>query len=144
VSAANQAVIRLRSLKDQIRDRMGKNRDATLQRAGADLTAILTAIEGEIYQYRNRSSQDPLNFPIRLNNKLAALQSVVESGDFKPTEQAYAVFTELSARLDREFARIDSAVKTDVQRFNRLLRAKRVEPIRDAPPATGRSTEPGA
>jgi hypothetical protein len=48
----------------------------------------VTGIEGEIYQYRNQSSQDPLNFPIKLNNKLAALQGVVESADSKPTDRA--------------------------------------------------------
>ena len=57
-------------------------------------------MEGEIYQYRNRSSQDPLNFPIKLNNKLAALQGIVESGDYRPTDQSQAVFKELSAQLD--------------------------------------------
>ncbi len=64
----------------------------------------MTAVEGEIYQYRNRSSQDPLNYPIRLNNKLAALQGVVEAGDNRPTDQAQAIFKDLSARLDKELA----------------------------------------
>ena len=68
----------------------------------------LTEIEGEIYQYRNRSSQDPLNYPIRLNNKLAALQGIVESGDYKPTDQSYAVFKDLSARLDKQLAQLDA------------------------------------
>jgi hypothetical protein len=47
-----------------------------------------------------------------LNNKLAALQSIVESGDARPTDQAYAVFKELSAQLDRDLARLDEVVKT--------------------------------
>ena len=73
-------------------------------------------MEGEIYQYRNRSSQDPLNYPIRLNNKLAALQGIVESGDAKPTDQSYAVFKDLSARLDKELARLEAVVKADAAR----------------------------
>ena len=68
-------------------------------------------MEGEIYQYRNRSSQDPLNFPIRLNNKLAALQGIVESGDYKPTDQSYAVFKDLSAQLDQQLARLEAIAK---------------------------------
>jgi photosystem II stability/assembly factor-like uncharacterized protein len=143
VSDANQAVIRLRSWKDQIRERLAKDRDAALHRAGAALTTRLTEIEGQIYQYRNRSSQDPLNFPIRLNNKLAALQHVVESGDFRPTEQSYAVFRELSARLDEELARIEQALRTDVAGFNRLLGSKKMDPIVDTP-AIERGTGPGA
>ena len=92
VTQANEAVIRIRSVKDQVADRMKQwaatQKDRKLSQAamlGNALTEKLTAIEGEIYQYRNRSSQDPLNYPIKLNNKLAALQGVVEGGDGKPT-----------------------------------------------------------
>jgi hypothetical protein len=144
VSQANEAVVRLRSLKDQIKDRLGKTTDRRVARAGEALTTKLTEIEGEIYQYRNRSSQDPLNFPIKLNNKLAALQGIVEGGDAKPTDQAYAVFKELSARLDTELGRIDAAVKADVEAFNRLLRGRKLDPIRDAPPKGEATTEPQA
>jgi hypothetical protein len=142
LSAANGAVVRLRSLKEQIKNRLDQTSDARIKRAGADLANRLTGIEGEIYQHRNRSSQDPLNFPIRLNNKLASLKSVVESGDARPTDQAYAVFKELSARLDRELARVDTAVATEVAAFNRLLRARRLDPVTDAPPSAARETEP--
>ncbi len=131
VSDANQAVIRIRSLKDQIKDRQGKTTDKKIGQAAAALTTKLTDIEGEIYQYRNRSSQDPLNFPIKLNNKLAALQGIVEGGDAKPTDSSYAVFKELSGRLDQQLGRIDSTVKTDVEAFNKLLRGKKLEPVKD-------------
>ena len=81
VTVANEAVIRIRNLKSQIADRTGKASDQSLKAVAQTLTDKLTDVEGEIYQYRNRSSQDPLNYPIRLNNKLAALQGIVESGD---------------------------------------------------------------
>ena len=99
VTAANTAVLRIRDLKEQIADRTKKANDAKVTAAGDALTERLTAVEGEIYQYRNRSSQDPLNFPIKLNNKLAALQGIVESGDFRPTDPSQVVFKELSAWL---------------------------------------------
>jgi hypothetical protein len=121
VSEANRAVIRIRSLKEQITERMGKASRADIKTVGQALIDRLTAVEGEIYQHRLRSGQDPLNFPIRLNNKLAALQGTVESGDYRPTDQAVAVFKELSARLDRELARLDALVKTDLAAFNTLL-----------------------
>jgi hypothetical protein len=73
-----------------------------------DLLQKLTAIEGEIYQYRNQSSQDPLNYPIKLNNKLAALEGVVESADTRPTEQSYGVFKDLSSRLDAQIGRLET------------------------------------
>jgi photosystem II stability/assembly factor-like uncharacterized protein len=136
VSDANQAVIRIRALKDQIKDRTSKTPDKKLSQAATALTTKLTDIEGEIYQYRNRSSQDPLNFPIKLNNKLAALQGIVESGDAKPTDNSYVVFKELAGRLDQQLARLDAAVKTDVEAFNRQLRSRKLEPVTDKAPAS--------
>jgi photosystem II stability/assembly factor-like uncharacterized protein len=131
VTAANEAVVRIRSVKDQIAERLGRTTDAKIKTAGQLLADKLTAVEGEIYQYRNRSSQDPLNYPIRLNNKLAALQGIVESGDNKPTDQSYAVFKDLSARLDKQLAELDSLAKVDLAAFNKLLAGKKLAPVRD-------------
>ena len=130
VSAANEAVIRIRDLKSQISDRATKGSDAAIKSAADALAAKLTDVEGEIYQHRNRSGQDPLNYPIRLNNKLAALQGVVESGDFKPTDQVHAVFKDLSARLDAQLARLDALIKGDVAAFNKQLAAKSLQVVK--------------
>jgi len=135
VNAANEVVIRIRSVKDQINARLAKTNDGAIKTAGEPLLDKLTSIEGEIYQYRNRSSQDPLNFPIRLNNKLAALQGLVEIGDSKPTDQSYAVFKELSSRLDKQFGQLDSVFSIDLVNFNKLLQRKKIEPVKDALPA---------
>jgi photosystem II stability/assembly factor-like uncharacterized protein len=129
VSAANEAIIRIRAIKDQVGDRLKKTSDGKIKTAGDTLTEKLTAIEGEIYQYRNRSNQDPLNFPIRLNNKLAALQGIVETGDYRPTDQSYAVFKELSGRLDKQFGALDALLKSDLEPFNRLLARKKLGPV---------------
>jgi photosystem II stability/assembly factor-like uncharacterized protein len=137
VGLANESVLRIRSLKDQIAERLSKTSDAALKSSGQALSDKLTDIEGEIYQYRNRSNQDPLNYPIRLNNKLAALQGVVEMGDIKPTDQAQAMFKDLSARLDKQLARLDALVKSDLAATNTLLAGQKLEPIKDGVPAAG-------
>jgi hypothetical protein len=136
VTQANEAVIRIRSVKEQVADRVKQweatQKDRKLSKAamlGDALTAKLTAIEGEIYQYRNRSSQDPLNYPIKLNNKLAALQGVVEGGDGKPTAQSYTVFKELAGRLDAELAKLDAALKAGLPVFNKEIARKKLEPV---------------
>ncbi|MBC7494667.1 MAG: hypothetical protein H7221_06625, partial [Flavobacterium sp.] len=71
----------------------------------------LSVIEGNLYQVKNQSSQDPLNFPIKLNNKLASLQRVVESGEYKPTAGSYIVFKELKAELAKELNQLDKILK---------------------------------
>jgi len=103
-------------------------------RAAADsLRARLGVVEDSIYNPRLQSSQDPLNFPIRLNNKIAALAGVVESAEAAPTEQSYTVFDELSRHLDLQLAALDRLVKTDLPALNALLRARHLAEIRAEP-----------
>ncbi len=133
LSEANGAVVRIRALKAQIADRLGKldrEKNAQVIGEGESLGQILTGIEGEIYQYRNQSSQDPLNFPIKLNNKLAALMGAVQSADARPTRQSHEVFKDLSTRLGVQLERLDSATKTAVPAFNTLLASRKLEPIK--------------
>jgi hypothetical protein len=76
VSAANEAVIRIRAVK---KDLAARTPAGPSKRDVDRLVADLSAVEEALYQVRNRSGQDPLNFPIKLNNKLAALQRSVET-----------------------------------------------------------------
>ena len=70
--------------------------------AGTALNKNLTAVEETLYQTKNQSNQDPLNYPIRLNNKLAALGGVVGSAEAAPTAQSYAVYDELVTQIDAQ------------------------------------------
>jgi photosystem II stability/assembly factor-like uncharacterized protein len=128
-NAANQAVIRIRSLRDQVRDRAASSTNAGLRTQADAITAELTRIEEELYQTRNRSGQDPLNFPIKLNNRLSALRRSVETGDSKPTAAAYVVLRELSAELDKHLAALDRVVTRDIERFNSRAAEWNVKPI---------------
>jgi photosystem II stability/assembly factor-like uncharacterized protein len=129
-SEANEMVIRIRDLKKQIKERTDKADDAAIRTAAGSLSNKLSAVEEEIYQVRNRSSQDPLNFPIRLNNQIAALRRSIETGDGRPTDQSYVVFKELSARLDEQRARLDETLKNDLAQFNKMLAERKLEPLR--------------
>lgn len=140
VTEANSAVIKIRSIREQLEERLAKipeRQRAEIQKLADGLMQPLTAVEEEVYQVRNRSRQDPLNYPIQLNNKIASLAGVVESADYKPTDQSYDVFKELSAELDAELQKMDSAIKTDLPRVNAALERERVEPVDpEAKPAT--------
>jgi photosystem II stability/assembly factor-like uncharacterized protein len=80
-------------------------------KADPSIKDTLSTIEEELYQVRNRSNQDPLNFPIKLNNQIAALMRVIETGDAKPTDQSYVVYKELTERLEKLKARLDATMK---------------------------------
>jgi hypothetical protein len=81
----------------------------------------MAAIEEELYQVKNRSGQDPLNFPIRLNNRLASLRRSVETGDAKPTDGAYKVFAELTAELEDHLNNLKQVLASDLAKVNQEL-----------------------
>ncbi|HJP60154.1 MAG TPA: hypothetical protein VJ865_09140, partial [Gemmatimonadaceae bacterium] len=112
-SEANDAVKTIRNVKAQLADRaqkMSGPRATAFKQVATDLSNRLSAVEGEIYQVKNQSSQDPLNYPIKLNNKIAALSGVVGGIDAKPTSQSYIVFNDLSAQLDRQLSAMRGAL----------------------------------
>lgn len=79
-------------------------------------------IEKALYQTQNRSGQDPLNFPIRLTNKLAHLNALVTVGDFAPTQQDELVRAELTAAIEKQLAAFNNILETDVKSFNEQFR----------------------
>ena len=82
----------------------------------------IIAIEEDLYQVKNQSGQDPLYFPIKLNNRLASLRRSVENGDAKPTDGAYKVFKELSAELEQHLGKLDQTLNSDLPKINQLLK----------------------
>jgi hypothetical protein len=129
VSQANETVILIRELKAQVDDRLANSDDGDLAAAANDFQTALSAVEGEIYQVRNRSNQDPLNFPIKLNNKLAALLGVVEGSENRPTEQSYEVFQYLSDLLDAELETLRDILQNDMPSLNQRLDGLGLDPV---------------
>jgi len=129
VSDANEAVIWIRDIKKALDDRLEHTSDRTITRQANAVKAALASVEEAIYQVKNRSSQDPLNFPIRLNNKLAALMGVVESGEARPTDQSYTVFDRLSASLQQQLDRLDAVVTGDLSTLNQALEGAGLEAV---------------
>ena len=120
VSAADSAVLRIRRLRSGIAARLATASSPEVRRQGDVADRALRAMEDTLYQFRSRSGQDPLNFPIRINNRLAALGRSVTSGDARPTAAAYVVFKELSAELDADLRQLDRVVAREVAAFDRV------------------------
>ena len=90
LSQTNEAVVEIRDIRKQLDAYTERVKDAKVVEAAKALNQKLTAVEEALYQTKNRASEDPLNFPIKLNNKLAALHGTVESSDDPPTLQTTA------------------------------------------------------
>ncbi|MDT8369402.1 MAG: hypothetical protein RQ745_09370 [Longimicrobiales bacterium] len=130
VTDANEAVIRIRAIKEQIEERLDATESDELEALAGEVEGGLSGVEEEIYQVRNRSGQDPLNFPIKLNNKLAALLSHVSGAENRPTEQSYTVFEKLDGELATQLEQLELVIRQDVERLNEMLRSMGLDPIR--------------
>jgi photosystem II stability/assembly factor-like uncharacterized protein len=132
VSAANNAVRTVRNVRFQVDDRTakiaGKPQEAEFKQLATQMMEKLSAEESEIYQVRNQSNQDPLNYPIKLNNKIAALAGVA-SGEYRPTKQVYAVFDSLTQALRVRLTTVKSSLDESLPKINALLKAAGLEPI---------------
>lgn len=130
-SAANQAVIRIRDIRKQMEAGLKETSDPQITAYAKDLTSKLSVIEEDLYQVRNRSSQDPLNFPIKLGNRISAVRRSLETGDAKPTAGVYKVFAELSKELDDQLAKLDNTLKAGIDGLNPMLVNKQMKGIVD-------------
>ena len=130
INDANAAVLRIRDAKVQIEKAVvDSKKDADVSSAADTLKDKLTAVEGEIYQYRSKSGEDPLNFPVMLNDRLAGVTSVLQSGQMPPSAQAREVFAGLSKLLQVQLDRLKALEAKDLATFNAMLKSKGLSPV---------------
>jgi hypothetical protein len=129
VNGANNAIIQIRRLKSQLADRVQKSQNADVKAIAEQFSKELSAVEQDMYQVRNQSNQDPLNFPIRTNNRLASLLRAVVTGDGKPIGNARPIFEDLETELKGETDRLQRALTTYLPRFNQLATRLGIEPV---------------
>ena len=129
VNEANNAIIQIRRIKTQLKERTDKNNSADAKIIAELFTKELTEVEEDVYQVRNQSNQDPLNFPIKTNNRLASLLRVVGTGEGRPIGNAEPIFEDLQKELKAETDRLQRVLGTYLPRFNTLAQRIGMEPI---------------
>ena len=133
VTEVNQVIIRLRDVRKQIDDLVkrleGEEKAAEIREAARALKEKLKSVEEELIQSKSQSNQDPLHYPIKLDNKIAALAGVVASADARPTDQSYELFEELSAKADYQLGILKAIIEVDIQGFNKLVQDSGVPAI---------------
>ncbi|MTE26119.1 WD40/YVTN/BNR-like repeat-containing protein [Winogradskyella ouciana] len=125
---AHKSIKKIRNINKQLGgfQKQYKNDDNVkdLVEKAKKLEEELSNIEKELYQTKNRSGQDPLNFPIKLTNKLGHLNSLVSMGDFPPTEQDIAVKNELTAKIEKQLNAFNNILSDEVKAFNEAFNNK--------------------
>ena len=110
LDSTHKALNKIRSVREELREQMvslgvDESSKALRERAQAMMNAM-TEIEEALVQTKAEATQDVLNFPIRFNNKLAALKSTVATGYGRPTAQQYAVYEDLAVKTDVHLTRL--------------------------------------
>jgi hypothetical protein len=133
LTETHEAIVRIRDVRDQLKGVTERakpvDKDSAIAGASKALTTRLTAVEEALYQTKNRSNQDPLNYPIRLNNKLSQLTGVVNSADARPTDQTVQVYQDIAGKIDVELGRLREALDKDLAAFNALVRERQVPAV---------------
>jgi hypothetical protein len=127
LSRVHETVARLRRVRADLttwRERIAGRPGAESATAGiAALLDGLVPIEEALIQPRIKVHEDPLNYPIRLNNKLASLANAVSTAPCQPSLQAREVFAALQDEAEREIARLNELLAASLPEVNEELRA---------------------
>jgi hypothetical protein len=133
VSEANQGVVDIRRIKEDlafVKNKIGNDTQyKDLADAVKKFESELSVHENNIHQTKNRSVQDPLNYGIKMNNRLAHLMVEQAGGDFAPTRQGEEVRQMLTKMVDEELARLRNTIDGNVEKINTLAREKGVDVV---------------
>jgi len=126
LSETHDAINTLRNIRQQVEDWEKRTRERkdheAVSSAARSLKEKLSPIEDELTQSRAKTRQDTMNFPAKLNGKLAWLAGVVASAQAAPTRQQYELYADLAGRIDVQIQRLQEIIDTDVAAFNGLMR----------------------
>ncbi len=133
VSEGHESIIEIRQVRDQLNHYKGlwkddESKKPLIEKANA-IDKQMSEVEQALYQTKNRSGQDPLNYPIRLTNKLAAVGSQATQGNFAPTKQAMEVKEEMSQKIDEQLSKWESIKAEELPAFNEMVRQQAVDAI---------------
>ena len=122
----NEKILTIRSIKGQVNTLTSLMKESgfkndNITKAGKDLVKSLSTIEEELIQVKSKSRQDPLNYPIKLDNKIAALVGVVSSIDAKPTAQSYDVLEDLVSQAQVHYKKLNKVLTDDLYKFNDMV-----------------------
>lgn len=132
-SEVQRAIKQIRSLRSQINEFTAKLETGDgvkdIKKMGDSINKQMTAVEEALYQTKSKSGQDVLNFPIRLNDKLAGLYGVASSGQNPPSKQSREAFAELGGQSDVQLAKLKKIMDTDLKAFNKMINDKQLPVI---------------
>ncbi|MDX1954132.1 MAG: hypothetical protein SFU20_01285 [Chitinophagaceae bacterium] len=119
----------LRQQMNELTGRWGKSTPKEVKQMADSLSKQMTAIEESLYQTKAKSSQDVLNYPIRLNDKLSGVFDAASSGNFAPSKQVKEVYADLARQCDEQLNKLKDIKEKGLPALNKLIREKELPVI---------------
>lgn len=130
VTRANMAITDIRSIKTDLQYLKGKiSGDKEMKDLIEDFESKLTVIENTIHMTKNQSRQDPLNYGIRINNRLAFLMADSQRGDYPPTDQSLQFFEEIKKELAAEMTALNQLLEEYIGTINSKVSDNKIKMI---------------
>lgn len=130
LTETNQAIIDIRKVRGQVNEVLKRTEDEPITTYAKELLKEMKIIEEALYQTKNESGQDPLNYPIRLNNKLGHLTSLSAIGDYPPTDQSLAYFEEVKELIDAELTKLKAVMNERIPTLNKMVMDAKIEAVK--------------
>jgi methyl-accepting chemotaxis protein len=127
-----KSIKNIRSVRMQINDftaKMDTIGTKEIKKMADSINKQMTAVEEALYQTKSKSGQDVLNFPIRLNDKIAGLYGETASGYMPPSKQSREAFVELGGQADVQLAKLKKIMDTDLKSLNKMINEKQLPVI---------------
>jgi photosystem II stability/assembly factor-like uncharacterized protein len=126
-----KAILHLRKTRAQLQDLEARldSTEKPIKSLAEKIGSRFTAVEEALYQTKSKSSEDMLNYPIRLNDKLSGIYNTADGGNQVPNKQVREVFAELSARADVQLEKLKAIYQTEIPALNKLIYEKQVPVI---------------
>ena len=130
VSKANQQIIDIRSIKNNMNFILDKTKDNNeLQEMINKYLDDISVVENNIHMTKNQSRQDPLNFGIRINNRIAFLLADSQRGDYPPTDQSKEFFSQVKEELNTEIINLRALIERHSQKIEDYIKKNKIELI---------------
>ncbi|MGB2085640.1 MAG: WD40/YVTN/BNR-like repeat-containing protein [Flavobacteriaceae bacterium] len=127
IDKAHKAIKKIRAVNEKLSafqtNFKNNEESAALRSTAQSLSTALSEVEKALYQTQNRSNQDPLNFPIRLTNKLGHINNLIMMNDFPPTAQDMVVGEQLTQAIEEQLSLFNKLMEKDVNAFNQAFKA---------------------
>jgi hypothetical protein len=133
VDEAHKAINQIRAIRKQINGYIESVSDTTLasqlKKKAKPITTSLDELEATLMQPKAKAPQDVLAYPIRLNDKMAGLGSIVSDGESKPTRASYVVYDDLAKQIDAAVSKVKEIADNDVSGFNAFIKELEIPAI---------------